>query len=277
MSLQEQVDKKYDPLDTTLRFVSRRDDLDPVCSEDDEGGLRAMMSCGHAVTPESLTLWCRSQLDQGNYKFKCPAVVEGTQLCNKLWSYKEVRRLADLSVEEIEYFEETIACLAAAQYCEIQPFFPHQCPQCKTNVARKNLSNLCVKCIICTADQKKTYQFCWQCLKQWKGPGPRSDRCDNDGCTNHNLELLKNCKTTNLPEVQGVTACPSIRACPTCGEIVEHDKTGCKNVVCPRCHVEFCFVCLQLTPQCQQTSSYFIPCSSGVAPRQTSIPVWHRK
>lgn len=26
--------------------------------------LRAEMSCGHAVTPESLTGWCRSLLDQ---------------------------------------------------------------------------------------------------------------------------------------------------------------------------------------------------------------------
>lgn len=28
---QEQVEKKYDPLDTTLKFVKGRDDLDPVC------------------------------------------------------------------------------------------------------------------------------------------------------------------------------------------------------------------------------------------------------
>lgn len=104
MSIQEQVEKKYDPRDTTLKFVDRRDDLDPVCkihffscwtwsyavvltwittdywfltsqqlihlllctsvSEDGDGCLRAEMSCGHAVTPESLTLWCRSQLDE---------------------------------------------------------------------------------------------------------------------------------------------------------------------------------------------------------------------
>lgn len=33
MSIQgeEEVEKKYDPLDTTLKFVNRRDDLDPVC------------------------------------------------------------------------------------------------------------------------------------------------------------------------------------------------------------------------------------------------------
>ncbi|KAK2863039.1 hypothetical protein Q5P01_002572 [Channa striata] len=195
MSLQQHAEKKYDPLDATLKFVDRKDDLDPL--GDDEDSLRAEMSCGHAVTPESLTLWCRSQLDEGIYKFRCPAIVEGTKQCNKEWSYTEVRRLADLTVEEIKYFEETIASLATAQYCEIQP-----CPQCKTNVERKDLSNLCVQCTICTADQEKTYQFCWQCLKQWKGPGPRSDRCDNNGCTNKDLQLLQMCKNISLPQFE---------------------------------------------------------------------------
>ncbi|XP_067378762.1 E3 ubiquitin-protein ligase RNF19A-like isoform X2 [Channa argus] len=270
MSLQQQVEKKYDPQDATLKFVDRKDDLDPL--GEDEDSLKAEMSCGHAVTPESLTLWCRSQLDEGIYKFRCPAIVEGTRQCNKLWSYKEVRRLADLSVEEIEYFEETIARLAAAQYCEIQP-----CPHCKTNVERKNLSNLCVQCTICTADQKKTYQFCWQCLKQWKGPGPRSDHCANDGCINKDLQLLQMCKNISLPQVEGVTCCPSVRACPTCGMKVEHNRQNCKNIKCPRCHIEFCFVCLKLKRECKLTSSPYKICPSGVAPRQTSIPVWQRK
>lgn len=48
-------------------------------------------------------------------------MLEGTKQCNKLWSYREVRRLADLSAEEMQYFEETMARLAAAEYCEIQP------------------------------------------------------------------------------------------------------------------------------------------------------------
>lgn len=47
-------------------------------------------------------------------------MVEGTKLCNKLWSYQEVRRLADLSVEEIAFFEDTMATLSAAAYCDIR-------------------------------------------------------------------------------------------------------------------------------------------------------------
>uniref|UniRef100_A0A3Q3CX27 Uncharacterized protein n=1 Tax=Haplochromis burtoni TaxID=8153 RepID=A0A3Q3CX27_HAPBU len=72
---QDQVEKKYDPLDTTLKFVDREDDLDSSCDD----SLRAEMSCGHAVTPESLTRWCRSLLDEGNYKFRCPALVDGME------------------------------------------------------------------------------------------------------------------------------------------------------------------------------------------------------
>lgn len=273
MSDSVQEEKRYDPKDTTLKFVNRPDDLDPYPPEEGDEGLRAEMSCGHAVTPQSLTGWCRSLVDQGQFKFKCPALKEGTtnKKCNQEWPYQEVRRLAVLTAEEMEYFEENLARLAAATYFEYKT-----CPGCKTYVERKDLTNLNVQCLVCLADNKSS-QFCWQCLKAWKGRAPRSDRCDNDGCTNIELQLLKNCKKVKLKEVNGLEEVPSIRACPTCGQKVEHKKTGCKNVICPRCQIEFCFVCLKLTPECLKTSSYFIPCSAGVAPRQTSIPVWRRE
>ncbi|XP_035004460.2 uncharacterized protein LOC118102419 isoform X1 [Hippoglossus stenolepis] len=264
--------KKYNLRDSTLVLVGRRDDLDPFSSED--GDLRAVMSCGHAVSPETLTQCCRSQLDQGNYKFRCPAVGEGTKRCNKRWSYKEVRRLAILSVSEMRHFEETMARLAAADFWDMQP-----CPQCNTYVERKDLSNLCVQCTICTADQRTKYQFCWQCRRKWKGWCSRwSDRCNNDGCANKDLQLLQICRTISLPDVEGVTSCPSVRACPTCGMKVEHNQQNCKNIDCPRCSsVPFCFLCLKLKRECCQTSSPYGICLGGVAPRQTSIPVWHRR
>lgn len=267
LNMDDLPEKSYDPSDRTLVFVDREDDLDPFS----EGPLRAQMSCGHAVTPDSLTKWCRHQLDQGNFKFKCPALVVGTKKCNKPWSYQEVRRLADLTPEEMQYFEEHIARLAAAEYSEIQP-----CPQCKTNVERKDLNNLCVHCPVCSAGQEMGYQFCWQCQRKWKGRGPRSDRCDNDGCSNKNLELLQTCKTIDLPQVRDATNCPSVRACPDCGAIVEHSRKFCKNVICPRCGLEFCFLCLKAKKKCNKTSTPFILCRGGVAPRQTSIPVWNK-
>ncbi len=56
---------------------------------------------------------------QGQHKFLCPALKEGTlQRCNAEWPYVEVRRLAVLTQEEQCHFEETMAVLAAAEYCE---------------------------------------------------------------------------------------------------------------------------------------------------------------
>ncbi|XP_056156525.1 uncharacterized protein LOC130130746 [Lampris incognitus] len=263
--------KRYDPRDSSLRFVDGQDDLDPLASEDEDGSLKAKMSCGHTVTPDSLTRWCRSLLDQGQYELRCPALTKGVAQCKAVWSYPEVRRLAALTVGEMQYFEERISRLAAANYCDAQ-----QCPGCKTAIERKNPSNLCVKCIICTADRKQACYFCWQCLKPWKGTGPRSDRCDNNGCINKDLELLQICRSIDLPDVTGVTSCPSVRLCPTCGIRVEHNRRHCKNIVCPRCQVEFCFVCLKTKRECSKTSTPYRMCHSGVAPRQTAVPVWRR-
>lgn len=46
---------------------------------------------------------------------------EGTlQKCDAEWSYVEVRRLAVLTTEEMQHFEETMARLSAVEYCEFK-------------------------------------------------------------------------------------------------------------------------------------------------------------
>uniref|UniRef100_UPI00398EEB9C uncharacterized protein n=1 Tax=Pristiophorus japonicus TaxID=55135 RepID=UPI00398EEB9C len=267
---QEQTEKRYDPDDRTLKFVKRKDE---ITGDDEPNILRAEMSCKHAVDPNTLTGWCRSLLDQGQYKFFCPALKEGTtEKCGQEWPYHEVRKLAALTAEEQRYFEETVAVLAAAEYCEYI-----SCPGCGTFVERTDLTNLSVHCIICTAEKGSVSEFCWQCMKPWKGPGPRSDRCDNEGCTNIELDTLRSCPLINLPQTV-VRNCPSIRACPTCGKLLEHNQTGCKNIICCRCHIEFCFACLELTATCQanRPDSWFDLCAKAIAPRQTSISTWNR-
>lgn len=263
---QQEQEKRYDRSDTTLRFVTRRDD---ITLDDDPDTLRAEMSCGHAVTPQSLTGWCRSLLDQGQYKFTCPAVAEDTlDKCGAEWSYTEIRKLAVLTAEEQAHFEETMAMLAAAEYCEYKT-----CPGCQSFVERQDLTNLSVHCKICTTQTGHVFEFCWQCLRRWRGPAPCADRCENEGCINPDVERLAECHLLTLTEVQNVQV-PSMRACPTCGNIVEHNGAGCKNIICNRCQIEFCFSCLKLTPDCLTSSSYFLPCFEGVADRQTSIPSW---
>ncbi|CAK6952977.1 uncharacterized protein LOC128383487 [Scomber scombrus] len=254
-------EKCYNPKDSTLRFVDREDEMDFLYIG--YKSRRALMSCGHSVTPMSLTNWCRYLLDQGETRFVC-----GQPDCGAVWSYEEVRKMALLTPEEMKEFEEKMLN-NSKDFFDVKP-----CPGCNSSVERADLNNLSVLCSVCTAEKKKDYRFCWQCLREWKGPTPRSDRCDNDDCINEPLETLRKCPEIIFEKVEGVTGCPSIRACPTCGLLVGHDRTMCKNIVCPRCDVEFCFVCLKVTEECSDTSDYFEPCSDGVAPRQTSIPVW---
>uniref|UniRef100_A0A3Q3BBK6 Probable E3 ubiquitin-protein ligase ARI7 n=2 Tax=Kryptolebias marmoratus TaxID=37003 RepID=A0A3Q3BBK6_KRYMA len=253
--------KCYDPKDSSIKFVDREDDLDFLC--EDFPSPRAQMSCGHAVTPMSLTNWCLKQLEQGESKFVC-----GQFGCGAKWSYKEVCKMALLTPEEKKHFEKTMAQNTAES---------RKCPECKTPAVRQSENNLCVCCQVCTAKKGHIYEFCWQCLREWKGPKPRSDRCRNVHCCNSALKTLKTCQEITFGPLKGVITCPSVRACPTCGSLLEHKQTHCKHLTCPRCRVKFCFVCLKTFAQCSKTSRLSELCSKGVARRQTSIPVWNKK
>uniref|UniRef100_A0A3Q2ZUZ6 Uncharacterized protein n=1 Tax=Kryptolebias marmoratus TaxID=37003 RepID=A0A3Q2ZUZ6_KRYMA len=119
---------------------------------------------------------------QGQYKFKSPVLKEGTkEQCGSVRPYHKVYWLAVLTAEEMQQFEVKIAHLTFSEMLIFYLFF-----------------------VCFPADKKEVSQFCWQCLKPWKGPAPRSDCCDNDGCINQDLELLRTCETTTFPEVQGV-------------------------------------------------------------------------
>ncbi|XP_042078167.1 uncharacterized protein LOC102291327 isoform X2 [Haplochromis burtoni] len=149
-------EKRYNPEDPTLTFVDRDDEMDFLC--EDFKSLRALMSCGHAVTPMSLTKWCRRLLDQGESKFLC-----GQTGCDAEWSFEEVCKMALLTPEEIEYFEKKM-------FSNSKDFFDVKCcPGCKSSVLRADFSNLCVECTLCKADLNRTFMFCWQCLRKWRG------------------------------------------------------------------------------------------------------------
>jgi len=142
-----------------------------------------------------------------------------------------------------------------------------QCPGCGTIIQRVHTTNLAVECLVCTQQTGKIYEFCWQCQREWKGPRPRKDQCDNVGCNIKDQELLKDCSMVTLKSVQNVQ-CPAIRACPFCGVLIEHLKVGCKIMTCKKCHKDFCFVCLKPSKECLETSTHFVLCSDGVAPKQ---------
>ncbi|XP_016105378.1 probable protein ariadne-2 [Sinocyclocheilus grahami] len=254
-------EKQYEKSDFNLgiKLVKKHSDIDPC--DDDPDVLRAELSCGHITGPQTLTDYCRYLLNDGKAELRCPE-------CQEQWSYTEVRTLAKLTPEEQLYFEERLANNTIRNLLDVK-----NCPGCDWLIERSDSSNLSVQCTVCSVKNKRTFEFCWQCVREWKGQCPRSDRCDNEGCCNRELDLLRDCATITLKDAANIV-CPSVRACPTCGLLINCYTERSKNIVCSRCKKEFCFVCLKLTPDCLKTSSYYKPCSDGVAPRQTSFPVW---
>uniref|UniRef100_A0A671PKD3 RING-type domain-containing protein n=1 Tax=Sinocyclocheilus anshuiensis TaxID=1608454 RepID=A0A671PKD3_9TELE len=218
--------------------------------DDDPDVLRAMLSCGHITDPQTLTDCCRAQLDAGNTEFRCP-------LCEDEWPYDEVRKLAKLTVDEKCNFEDMMGTKAAEKLC----------PGCDSFIDRLDVSNLCVECSICTKRNGQTYEFCWQCVREWKGPRPRGDRCGNVGCTSADQELLRDCPLIYLKSVKNIQ-CPSIRACIFCGVLIEHTNEGCKIMKCKECNKQFCFICLKPAQECLENTNHFNSCSAGLAPRQ---------
>ena len=264
-----EIEKHFDPY---RHFEIKFTDAPDAILGENNGKLRALLSCGHAVDPNSLTAYCRSLIDQGNFKLTCPALVEGTKKCNKRWEYIEIRKIALLNESEIDFFERKLSELAAEEFVDYK-----ECPNCRSFVEREDLTNLRVVCTMCRGLLEQTFEFCWQCQEEWTVRSQKaSDTCGRGGCENQDLATLRKSIKVNLDHVRNLGLVPSIRACPACGKLAEHNKTACKNVICPRCKIQFCFACLQKTSICSKSSSSYGPCSSPIAPVQMRIPTWHR-
>ncbi|XP_077978805.1 uncharacterized protein LOC144434221 [Glandiceps talaboti] len=250
------------PLDEDVELT---DDPDMITWDDDKQNKRAKMPCGHAIGPESLTAYCASLLTAGKYRFLCPYISpDGNEFCQKEWEYVDVRRLAVLSPGEKKRFETSIATNYLRKAQGIQ-----ECPQCKTLCERVDKKNHRVVCIICHKQKGTMFEFCWYCLHEWKTKGSIT-QCGNTVCSGKDprLKILQECPKKNIV---GVDDCPSRRACPGCGMLIEHEK-ACKHMACT-CGQRFCFICLKAPSESNgeyQCGSYNSPCT--VAPIQTKIP-----
>lgn len=168
-----------------------------------------------------------------------------------------------------------IVCVSDSEHTDVHIcLFPShiQCPDCGTFIERSDVFNLCVECSVCTERTRRIFEFCWQCEREWKGPRPRADQCGNVGCKSADQDLLRDCPMITLSSVVYKDSsvhvqCPAIRACPFCGVLIEHNE-GCKIMSCRECKTQFCFACLKSAHECLKTSTHFISCSTGVAPRQ---------
>ncbi|XP_052797626.1 uncharacterized protein LOC128229837 [Mya arenaria] len=242
--------------------VQLTDKPDMFTLDDSEDGQRAEMPCGHAISPESLTAFCRSLLTAGRYEFRCPYKASASDPhCNAEWEYFTVKRLAVLTPEERKEFETKMAENYLRKAVGIQ-----DCPKCLSFCERRNKADQRVICPVCTRKNGKRYEFCWFCLKTWLTQN--SHDCGNYGCNGEDprLRLIKNSPRKQVVGVQ----CPAIRACPTCGLLIEH-KSDCKQMICP-CGQRFCFICLKKADGRgrYQCGAWNLKCEA--APVQTEMP-----
>lgn len=241
--------RKIDP------SVPRSDECCMIMFTEEEN---VRMPCSHTISPEGLIEYSWREIC-ANRKTKVHCC-----LCNEVWDTDTIRRYGGATGQETAVLQE---CMSL-NYCQKDPKIS-DCPGCNNFCERMSESDRCVVCRICSKKKGRTYNFCWDCKQEWIG-NPTNKRCGNDNCNVQEiLEKLQNCKEVEIGYLKGLKA-PSIRACPSCGSLIEHGGQ-CKHVTCKACSKEFCFVCLRIGDGGSSScGSYSTACS--VAPRQTSIP-----
>ena len=177
----------------------------------------------------------------------------------------KVRRVALLTPCEAEYFETQLSEISAKKTLDFK-----ECPSCHHFIDRIDAAKIRVECGFCQNE------FCWECEKDWLEVGvEHSQFKDGNTCSSKELLTLANCKYIRLPSTPDLAAIPSIRACPTCAKLIEHNGQMCKNMMCPRCNNEFCFACLHLTKECQAAhQGHNTKCYYAIAPIQNTLPIW---
>lgn len=112
---------------------------------------------------------------------------------------------------------------------------------------------------------------CNECGDVWSSSGSCGSTCPSctskkGGSDKETVKLLAECSLKTI----GHASCPSIRACPHCGKLIEHIE-ACKRVDCDGCKTTFCFNCLTIRfPNCPQY--YPCPDKCSTAARQSLIP-----
>ena len=206
-----------------------------------------VMSCSHAIDPDVLYDMCETEVFRNKkWEIHCPN-------CNKEWSLDEILKCGVTQLE----IQKLVKGMSENWCMNNKSEDIRQCPGCRGYCMRNDLSNRRVLCIYCTQQKRKGFEFCWYCLCEWIG---------DHRCKQESLLILQ---AAPMKEIYGVK-CPSTRACPKCGFIIEHAER-CKHMACSSCKQEFCFVCLTLKQPdgSWKCGSYSDKCRP--APKQNSI------
>jgi len=204
--------------------------------------------------------YCLHEVKNGRYTIACP-----DRSCNRIWEYFLVRHV--------------MACLDDATRLKIEKLLTEnyislgrgyrQCPGCNTWCIPVNEGELRLQCPACSRTLGRAFVFCWACQRQWKGTTAR--RCGNERCDGKDprIHILSAAETMSVDNIPG---CPSIRACPNCGLLINL-KEGCRHMTCISCRVEFCFICLK-----RWRHHHFLSAACQIAPVQTVLldPLWQQ-
>jgi hypothetical protein len=230
-----------------------------------EDGIKVEMSCGHSVLKNVIASWWREELQQGHLEFTCPFVIRDpntrrmTGVCKKNWKPSELKSKGTLSNQEFDNYLNTLKKLLYDR--EGYKNCPYE--SCKQDCFREKDNNILQQ--VCNTCNKK---FCWDCQRPWIGSS--TNVCGNVACEGSNKSkqvVLDNAAKKNIGTIIDV---PSIRACPTCFQLVEHEA-NCKIIRCTSCQVFFCMSCLDTKPDPNTRYSCggaYAPCPKGVAPIQ---------
>lgn len=220
---------------------------------------RAKMPCGHVISRESMTDFLRNLIQQRIYLIECPGINSEGKVCRKVWDFGLCAKVGVLTKEERNEFENGFAKNLILVLLKAK-----SCPQCSNLVMKgDNISTDRVSCFKCKND------FCWICMKQWKGGVPKG--CGNFGCGSpeEQIQILASCKLKDIgSKIKGV---PEIRACPACKTMINH-ASDCKHMTCYNCKESFCFMCLSVKPKDKDwiCGGPYDPCPT-MAPKQTQL------
>lgn len=225
---------------------------DMLTLDDSEDEPRLKMSCGHALSADSLFGFMKSELMTKTVDvIRCP-----TAGCGSEWRMQEIIRKADMTEDEQIFFEFRISLNAVNK----EDNSTSSCPSCGNFCQRQAETNSQVVCVFCSKSEGKEFNFCWDCKSLWY---------PNHRCDNAELEAFQRIlneaplKTLDYSHIEGV---PSKRMCPNCRSLIEHDSM-CKEMTCIKCKFKFCFSCLKpCLNGSLQCSGYSMKCS--VAPVQ---------
>ena len=216
--------------------------------------LKAPCKCSKAIyCTDCIIRDIKYKVNYNNAKLVCP-------YCEKEWDLIQIQKAVGMNEFSDADFN-AVSKKMSQNYINREPGI-RECPGCQSYCIREDQTKNKFYCLICAMENKQA-EYCFQCSLPWKNDNSFVD-CGNQNCESANpLSLLPK---ASRKEIGTIENCPSLRMCPGCAAIIEHED-GCNMMHCEKCGTDFCFICLTLDNECE---SYSDTCTA--APIQTTIP-----